>query len=737
MTDSGGKKKLAALVLVVSLLAIIGVSLAMFNGTFSESTPVTVTSDRSGLVMEPDAKVKLLGVEVGRVGSIEHVTDGAELKLAMYPDMMSLIPSNATVEIKSTTVFGAKYVNFVMPENPASTHLQPGAVIASDNVTVEFNTVFQHLSDVLTQVQPEKLNATLGAISSALRGRGEELGALLEQSDSYLAKMNPSLPQLQEDLAKAAQVTDVYADTAPDLLRVLDNATATSATVVDEQDNLDAVLLNVTGLADTANTVLTENEQNLNSSLDLLLPTTDLLAEYSPEISCFIVGLNNVIPPRRTAHRRQSAGYRAERQLHVRAGAVHLSEGPAESERDRWAELPRSSQPRSQQACELRRGRHRNGAVRAVDTSPGAPARCSSCCSRACTPGRVGSDCASDHGQTADLRDGDVGDLRRTRPGVQPVPVQQFRRLPRHVHRRVRAQARRQGAHRRRPRRAVEKVSIDDDNLADVDFTVDTKYSLFDGTKATVRYENLVGDRYMELLEGAGSVEPLPDGGSIPVENTSPALDLDLLLGGFKPLLRALDPQQVNDLSQALVQVFQGQGGTLVSLLGSTSSFTNTLADRDQLIGEVITNLNQVLGTINDRGDQFRSTLDQLQQLVSGLSQDRDQIGDAIPRIAGATGGSRESARRCAATVAEHDRRGQSHRNSAPGGGRTTSTGCSRICPTPTGGSSASARTAASSRCTSARSSSSSPARTDRICSSTCRAVRRQGGVHRSHEARA
>src|SRR6476660_9511071 len=250
MTDSGGKKKLAALVLVVSLLAIIGVSLAMFNGTFNETTPVTVTSDRSGLVMEPDAKVKLLGVQVGRVAAIEHVTDGAELKLAMYPDMMSLIPSNATVEIKSTTVFGAKYVNFVMPENPSSTPLQSGDVIASDNVTVEFNTVFQHLSDVLAKVQPEKLNATLGAISSALHGRGEELGALLEQSDSYAAKVNPSLPQLQQDLSKAAQVTDVYADTAPDLLRVLDNATATSGTVVDEQDNLDAVLLNITGLAD-------------------------------------------------------------------------------------------------------------------------------------------------------------------------------------------------------------------------------------------------------------------------------------------------------------------------------------------------------------------------------------------------------------------------------------------------------------------------------------------------------
>ncbi|MCQ4117790.1 MCE family protein [Rhodococcus tibetensis] len=185
---------------------------------------------------------------------------------------------------------------------------------------------------------------------------------------------------------------------------------------------------------------------------------------------------------------------------------------------------------------------------------------------------------------------------------------------------------------------AVKNVKIDDDNLADVEFDVESKYSLFDGTKATVRYENLVGDRYMELLEGAGSVEPLSEGGSIPVEQTSPALDLDLLLGGFKPLLRSLNPQQVNDLSAALVQVFQGQGGTLVSLLGSTSSFTNTLADRDQLIGEVITNLNEVLGTINNRGDQFRSTLDQLQQLVSGLAQDREPIGDAIPRIAGGTG---------------------------------------------------------------------------------------------------
>lgn len=185
---------------------------------------------------------------------------------------------------------------------------------------------------------------------------------------------------------------------------------------------------------------------------------------------------------------------------------------------------------------------------------------------------------------------------------------------------------------------SVTDVEVGSDALAHVTFDVDTKYPLLQSTRATVRYENLVGDRYLELLEGAGSTETLADGGTIPESQTSPALDLDLLLGGFKPLLKGLSADQVNDLTGALLQVFQGQGGTLVSLLGNTSSFTNTLADRDKLIGDVITNLNTTLGTINDHGDQFSSTIDQLQQLVSGLAKDSDPIGAAIPEIATATG---------------------------------------------------------------------------------------------------
>ncbi|WP_084495450.1 MCE family protein [Nocardia shimofusensis] len=185
------------------------------------------------------------------------------------------------------------------------------------------------------------------------------------------------------------------------------------------------------------------------------------------------------------------------------------------------------------------------------------------------------------------------------------------------------------------------KVSTDEpgrDYLAHVEFDIDRKYRLLTSTRAQIKYENLVGDRYLELVEGPGSADELRPGGTIPVQQTAPALDLDMLLGGFKPLLRGLDPGQVNDLTNALLQVFQGQGGTLVSMLNSGGSFAQTLGERDALIGSVIDNLNTVLATIDERDQQFDTTLNELQRLVSGLAADSDPIASAIPRIAGATG---------------------------------------------------------------------------------------------------
>ncbi|CAM4500485.1 MCE family protein [Nocardia ninae] len=288
--------KVAGAAMVLALAAIVAVALVMFVGGFTPTATVTVDAPRSGLVLDPDAKVKVRGVEIGRVVAIDQTADGASLKLALNPDQLKLVPANAGVDIRSTTVFGAKYVNFTVPEQPSAASLQPGARVAVQHVTVEFNTLFQHLSDVLAKVEPEKLNATLSALGTALQGRGEKLGDLLARSDAYLRDINPYLPTLQEDLVRTGAVTDLYADTVPDLLRTVDNATGTSQTLVDEQQSLDNMLANLTGLADTTGSVLRENEGDFSTALDLLRPTTALLFEYAPALGCIINGLGPMMP---------------------------------------------------------------------------------------------------------------------------------------------------------------------------------------------------------------------------------------------------------------------------------------------------------------------------------------------------------------------------------------------------------------------------------------------------------
>jgi phospholipid/cholesterol/gamma-HCH transport system substrate-binding protein len=183
----------------------------------------------------------------------------------------------------------------------------------------------------------------------------------------------------------------------------------------------------------------------------------------------------------------------------------------------------------------------------------------------------------------------------------------------------------------------VTDITIADDHLADVRFDVDRQHRLPVTTTATVRYRNVVGQRYLALGTHVDSPQELPDGGVIPVERTKPALNLTVLFNGFKPLFKALDPDEVNQLSYELIQVFQGEGGTVNSLLRHTASLTNTIADKDEVIGAVIGNLNRVLGTINDRGPQTEELIDALQALVSGLAEKRKPIGEATEALGSLT----------------------------------------------------------------------------------------------------
>ncbi len=179
----------------------------------------------------------------------------------------------------------------------------------------------------------------------------------------------------------------------------------------------------------------------------------------------------------------------------------------------------------------------------------------------------------------------------------------------------------------------VNSVSLRPDKKVLVKFDADRTVVLTSGTRAVVRYLNLVGDRYLELVDGAGSTKRLPAGSQIPLDRTAPALDLDLLLGGLQPVISGLNPKDVNALSASLVQIFQNEGGTLEDLLKKTSGFSNTLADNNETIQQLIDHLNTVVGTLNKDGDKFSDALVRLQRLVTGLSQDRDTIGAAIDSL--------------------------------------------------------------------------------------------------------
>jgi phospholipid/cholesterol/gamma-HCH transport system substrate-binding protein len=185
----------------------------------------------------------------------------------------------------------------------------------------------------------------------------------------------------------------------------------------------------------------------------------------------------------------------------------------------------------------------------------------------------------------------------------------------------------------------VKKIMVQPNAVVLVEFTVDpASVAMTQGTRAAIRYDNLIGDRYLAVQEGAGDVRRLEQGQTIPLARTDSALDLDALIGGFRPLFRALDPDQVNALSGQLIQALQGQGTTINSFLSQTSALTNTLADRDQLIGEVITNLNTVLGSLGDQNSQFDKGVQSLSELVQALSDRRGDITNTVAHANDAAG---------------------------------------------------------------------------------------------------
>ena len=286
------KRQLSGLITVVVIAAIVTGAIVLFRGGVAPTASVTVISPRAGLVMNADAKVKLHGAQVGKVVAIDPLPDGqAALRLAMNPGDLQLIPANTGVEVASSTVFGAKFVQLVPPPDPSSKSMYDGQVLDATHTTVEINTVFEQLVSVLAQIQPEKLNETLGAMAQAIDGRGDKLGQTLVDLDAMLAKFAPSLPTLSHEMAVAPKVFNAYADAGPNLMDTVRNATQISDTISDRRNDLDALLISAIGLADVGNDVVATNSAGITDAMRLLVPTTNLLGQYNPALNCALKGM--------------------------------------------------------------------------------------------------------------------------------------------------------------------------------------------------------------------------------------------------------------------------------------------------------------------------------------------------------------------------------------------------------------------------------------------------------------
>jgi phospholipid/cholesterol/gamma-HCH transport system substrate-binding protein len=300
--DSAGEHRrlvLAGIASMVSIVLLIALSIAIYNKTFSNNTTVTVMADRAGLQLAKFGDVRLHGALVGRVSSINSDGRKAVITLSLSPKAARAIPSDVSVRILPTTLFGQNFLELVPPDpGTSASPLKDGAVIPASRVmtNVELQSILADLFPLLRSVKPADLNATLYALAHALQGKGDQLGDTLVSLDDYLSRMNVEFPALKKDLQLLADVSQTYEKAAPDLIKVLRNATVTSRTVVQKKGDIKRALSSLTGLARTTRVTLSENERRLIAQTRSGRPLLALLDTYSPELPCLLIGLDRQIP---------------------------------------------------------------------------------------------------------------------------------------------------------------------------------------------------------------------------------------------------------------------------------------------------------------------------------------------------------------------------------------------------------------------------------------------------------
>ncbi|WP_433783753.1 MCE family protein [Actinomycetospora sp. CA-101289] len=292
------RRRLMGLALVVLMLFVAGFCLALFNKAFKPSDTVYLRTATAGNQLSPKGDVKVRGVIVGEIVSIDSEGSGAVVEMSIDPDFLPMVPDNATAVLIPKTLFGERYVSLTIPPSPSARPLQDGDTITQDRSSnaTETEQVLNNLLPVLTAVQPQKLSDTLGAISQSLSGRGEQLGNTLVLLNQYVEGLNPVLPDLQANLQALAPTADIYNQASPDLLLALDNLVTTSRTLVEQRAAFESTFRTVTSASNVTSDFLAANRDNIIALAATSRPILELVARYSSEFPCLFQQLTDVTP---------------------------------------------------------------------------------------------------------------------------------------------------------------------------------------------------------------------------------------------------------------------------------------------------------------------------------------------------------------------------------------------------------------------------------------------------------
>jgi len=292
--------KVAGVITVVVAVAALAFVWVQFRGGFAPRTQLTLFASRSGLSMDHGSKVTYNGVVIGRVTAVEPDSvdnaTRARITLEVAPASLATIPANAAATIKASTVFGNKYVAFSSPKNPSLQSLSPNQSVDVSSVTTEFDTLFETIMSIAEKVDPIKLNATLTATAEALTGLGDKFGRSLVDGNAILDQVNPRMPQVRYDIQRLTDLADIYTDASPDLWDALRYAVTTATTVNSHRGELDAALIASVGFGNTGADIFRRGNPYLVRGMADLVPTADLLDEYSPQLLCMIRNYHDVAP---------------------------------------------------------------------------------------------------------------------------------------------------------------------------------------------------------------------------------------------------------------------------------------------------------------------------------------------------------------------------------------------------------------------------------------------------------